>query len=924
MTECQEEIIAHVQLQIKPGEEINESKISQLVTVFRSITPISDEEADEVIAELQTRLAIKMDRGACIKERNHVSWYYAKKKDIKPKFWTRYTTYLYKEENFTTSVINSLDASTDEMMDLLSDPISGLEFQRRGLVIGDVQSGKTSTYLALINKAADAGYHIIILLTGTIEKLRRQTQGRADSGFVGLDSTAFNKNKDTVYVGVGNIDKSVSGWAVTSTISDFNTSTANKLSGQLASISDPVIFVLKKNKSVLEKLEAWLRLFNANIDGIIDSPMIMIDDEADNAGVNAKTGEDPATINKDIRAILKLFSRSAYVGFTATPYANIFIDPESPSEMFGDDLFPRDFIYALEAPSNYIGASTIFPKGAKYHNMLKNNNDCEGFVPLRHKKTYSPGDMSESLKKAIASFMIANAVRDLRGQQKKHRTMMVNISVYVDVQKKIAEQIDDYVRTIQREVQNYYKTKHALQYSSIAFIKSVFDEYFSSCEYDWPTIQLELNSAIAPIVVRYVNGGNAAKNLNYDENEENGLRIIAVGGYSLSRGLTLEGLSTSYFYRNTKMYDTLMQMGRWFGYRPHYEDLCQIWINSDAVEWYSYISEASDELKSEVRRMQAEQRTPNDFGLCVRSDQAALLVTARNKMKTAKDYTMSVSLSGSIVETPFLHTSQKILHSNYEALQTMLKGLQDSGHGVVYKNAKYSLSDKPQFINVPQKYILDFIQSYNSHSLNSNFHTSEIVKMISSDDGNLQSWDIVIATGGGDRCLYINDSLKTRCIHLSFAVRDDVSAYQMSGSKARIGNQDYARGGLTTEQAQKVIDGEHAIQRDIYGEERNINQTAFFKPDFYDSPRRPLLVIYPVQLKPAEVKIGSTEEEKRMIELQEKRADGIDIPLIGVSIGIPSIKGKEPLKYQYKINLVKYREIFGLDEPDEIDDTILD
>ena len=156
-----------------------------------------------------------MDRGSFVKEKNHVSWYYAAKGKINPQFWTRYSTYLYKDAGFNSDVINSIDAATDEMMDLLSDPNDTMAFQRRGLVIGDVQSGKTSTYLALMNKAADVGYHIIILLTGTIEKLRRQTQGRTDEGFVGLDSTAFNKNKDNVFVCVGNIDRSVSGWALT-------------------------------------------------------------------------------------------------------------------------------------------------------------------------------------------------------------------------------------------------------------------------------------------------------------------------------------------------------------------------------------------------------------------------------------------------------------------------------------------------------------------------------------------------------------------------------------------------------------------------------------------------------------------------------------------------------------------------------------
>ena len=919
MNSNQEQIIAQVQLQIKPNEVVDEEKIIKLVNFFRVINPITDEEAEETVAELQSKLAVRMDRGAYVKDRKHVSWYYAAKGNIDPKYWTRYTTYLYKEAGFNSEVINAIDVATDEMMDLLNDPKSSDEFHRRGLVIGDVQSGKTSTYLALMNKAADAGYRIVILLTGTIEKLRRQTQGRTDEGFVGLDSTAFNRNKDSVYVGVGNIDKSFSGWAVTSTTSDFNTSTASKLSGQLSSITDPVVFVIKKNKSVLEKLEQWLRIFNTNpVTGKIDLPLLLIDDEADNASVSTKTGEDPTTINKNIRKILKLFSKDSYVGFTATPYANIFIDPDSTQEMLGDDLFPRDFIYALEAPTNYIGASSIFPEDGKYHYMIKDNSDCEDYIPIKHKKDYVPKAMPLSLKKAIASFILANAIRDLRGYKTKHRTMMINVSVYVDVQKRIADQIDMYVREMQREIRNYYMMGDlALQFATFAFLKDVYESYYSKCEFSWEQIQKALWEAVAPVVVRYVNGGNAAKNLNYDENEELGLRIIAVGGYSLSRGLTLEGLCVSYFYRNTKMYDTLMQMGRWFGYRPHYEDLCQVWINEQAAGWYSYISEAAAELKREVRRMQAEQRTPQDFGLCVRSDEATLLVTARNKMKTAKDYTMTVNLSGKIVETPFISISERIQNRNYQAAKNLINSIEADGYKQILGDPKYALKDKPQFISIPKNYIVDFLTEFQSHTMNSRFHTQELVKMIRSDvDKSLDNWDIVVATGSGSMNIGLTEP-DAFCVLRSFTINETAQAFQMSGSKSRLGNRSYAMGGLTKEEADFITKSEEALLLKTQGSVSALNQDVYFKADYMNKPRRPLLVIYPVQLKP---KDGDSDEAIK----QNIAAKNCKDPLIGISVGIPVVKGRPAKEYQYKINLVKYRELQGLNEPEEIDDSIED
>ena len=922
MNKIQEQIISHVQMDIEPDEVVTEELLTDLVQFYSRRHPLSEDEFKEVIIELQSKLAVRMDRGSCVKEKNHVSWYYAAKSSINAKFWNRYSTYLFKDAGFNSDVINAIDAETDEMMDLLSNPTEQVAFQRRGLVIGDVQSGKTSTYLALMNKAADAGYHILILLTGTIEKLRRQTQGRTDEGFVGLDSTAFNKNKDSVFVGVGNIDRSISGWAVTSTTSDFKTSTASNISGQLSSISDPVVFVLKKNKSVLEKLEAWLRIFNRNpVTGTVDSPLLLIDDEADNASVSTKPGEEPTTINRNIRKILNLFSKASYVGFTATPFANIFIDPDSSQEMLGDDLFPRDFIYALEAPTNYIGAATIFSPSGKYHYMIKDNSDCENYVPVKHDKGLVPGEIPLSLRRAIASFILTNAIRDLRGQKNKHRSMMVNISVFVDVQKRIASQLDAFMRELQREIHNYYMMKdEALQYSSFAFLNDVYEQFYATCEFDWATVQAALWEAVAPIVVRYVNGGNAAKNLNYDENEELGLRIIAVGGYSLSRGLTLEGLSTSYFYRNTKMYDTLMQMGRWFGYRPHYEDLCQVWINEDAVEWYSYISEASDELKREIRRMQAEQRTPADFGLCVRSDDATLLVTARNKMRTAKDYTMTVSLSGNIIETPFIHMNEKIQSDNLQVTEQLIQDIITDDYKPIIGDKQYALADKIQFLGVPQKYIIDFLSNYQSHTLNASFHTSEIVRTITSvQDGSLDEWDIVIASGSGTKEFKV-DKNYVRCVQRSFSIRQGDSAFQMSGSKSRLGNRSYAKGGLTKKIADKIEAGEHAEQIKRFGEIRPLNQNVFFKPDFFERPRRPLLVIYPVELKaPSEIR-NPEELQQHSAVINTKNV------LIGISVGIPAIKGRELKRYQYKINLVKYRELMGLDEsePDETDDTIED
>lgn len=566
MTENQNNIVGKVLIDAGVMTiPITEDWISMMVDLYikqgqmLGITPLTDEEREEVIATLHASLFVRIDRGHCLKEKDHTPWYMAAKAELPGKFWDRYRIYLQKEQHWNKDTVNELDKTTDEIMDLLGNPSSANSYLYRGLCIGDVQSGKTSTYIGLINKAADAQYRVIILLTGTIEKLRRQTQQRIDEGFIGLDSYAFTLENDNVQVGVGTIDSTTSGWAVTSTTSDFNAATAKKIVGQLNNISAPVIFVLKKNKSVLEKLEHWLRFYNANkITKKIDLPMLLIDDEADNASVNTKKDKSEVTaINKGIRKLLVLFEKANYVGFTATPYANIFIDPDTEQEMLDHDLFPRDFIYALEAPSNYIGARSIFAKNAKYSYMLESNDDCEPALPMKHKKedvlTYIP----KSLEEAIGAFFVCNAIRDLRGDTKSHRTMMINISRFIAVQNQITKVVDGYVREAKREIHNYYMLgEAALQFDIFKLMKKVYEKYYSAFSDDpefgdlkhftWEEIQKNLYPSIARIEVRTINGGNAPKNLDYEKYEKEpddiGLRLIAIGGMSLSRGLTLEGL----------------------------------------------------------------------------------------------------------------------------------------------------------------------------------------------------------------------------------------------------------------------------------------------------------------------------------------------------------------------------------------------
>lgn len=919
-------IIELVMVQLNKNEIIEEKSIEQFVKFYRQINPISDEEEPLIIKILHSRLGVRMERGSCIKELDHVSWFYSAKKDIESLYWDRYRMFLIKK-GFNNIVMGALDSSTDEMMDLLGDPNSLMNFSRKGLVIGDVQSGKTSNYIGLINKAVDSGYKIIILLTGTIEKLRKQTQQRLDEGFIGLDSTAYFKGESEVRVGVGSIDARVSSVSITSTTNDFNSSVARQLVGQLSSFKDPVLFVVKKNKSVLEQLENWLSTYNRQGTNKIEKPLLLIDDEADNASVNTrKLGESPTTINACIRKLLKLFTKSSYVAFTATPYANIFINPESSQEMLEDDLFPKDFIYALEAPSNYIGARDIFGENGNYSYMVKNNDDCNDYIPESHKKTFSPEELAPSMKEAIVSFLLVNVIRDLRGDDKKHQTMMINVSRFIDVQNELSRIIDAYVRDIQRDVRNYYLMgKSALKHYNIEYIKSVYDKYFlvlpertttSESVFSWDIIQKSLHSSIASIVVRAINGGNAAKNLNYDDYKEDGLRLIAVGGFSLSRGLTLEGLSISYFYRNSKMYDTLMQMGRWFGYRPRYEDLCQVWMGERSEDWYGYISEATDELCCEISRMCNARLTPKEFGLKVRSDKESLIVTALNKMRMAQDFTRVISLNGKNIETPYITYDKKIVKDNMIVTKNWFEHLLDKGNKFVDISnmaLKYN-----QMLNVPKEEIIDYLSLFDISYLNMNFRAKDISKiLLENNDHALDNWDVVIAQG--------EDKIEGFCglqipkVRRRFEIKASSRVLQISGKRSRLGSASIGKGGLTYNKC-KIIENKIITYRPVRDRKK-----AFYQNEYFNTgdERNPQLVIYPLALNP----ISKNSEGKDEIDKEKQKfsIDLKDLTLIGLGIGIPRIDGKENQTIEYKMNLVGLKELMGINSDDdiyEIDETL--
>lgn len=785
----------------------------------------SKDEYQKMFSDIEYKYKVKHPEGHVIIDDydNHKDWY-VDDENNNHFYWNRYKEYLLKLTNISNSSIARLEESTlPDILNCMSDPNSQNKQWKRGLVIGDVQSGKTSTYTGLICKAADAGYKVVILLAGMTENLRQQTQGRIDEAIVGITKRkpkAKGLPIETLRVGVGMDNKSLPATSYTSYVNDF-VGDNDKIATSLESHKSLILFVIKKNVSVLNKLYYWLKEQNLDsVKGYIDVPMLLIDDEADNASVNTKRAEtDPTKTNKLIRDICNLFKNSTYVGFTATPYANVFIDPDSVDAMKQSDLFPQDFIYVLNPPTNYIGANEIFLKDSKYCNNLRYISDIEepdyeseeydelvnyheeelnaGTFYFKHKKNWH-GILPDSLREAILSFFIANVIRDLRGQSKTHRSMLVNVSRFIKVHRHIAE----YISKIHNEVVNAVKFNFSdtQDNSKLPLYQELYQVWLSNyrqitdIQFQRVVQKQSLLRAIEHIKVVVVNGSKLSGALNYQEQES--VRVIAVGGLALSRGLTLEGLITSYFYRNTATFDVLMQMGRWFGYRRGYEDLFQIWTTKMSADWYAEVAKAAQELKDDIANMFSQKLTPKDFGIRVRDDNENLQITATNKMRSANVLNERYAFNGNIYDTPYLSKDITFNRINHRIVSELAQLLFDKGYSLNYTDNKYwgqnvydKNNDKSRyFADVPKNIVVGVLKQIKVSLVNPNFNIDNLLNFLNvADDNHLDLWDIVFEGGEGQLHYDIKGLEMITCLSRSIEKAQSRNVIQISSRRRLLG-----------------------------------------------------------------------------------------------------------------------------------------
>jgi len=765
---------------------------------------------DLIAKKLQQRFNIKMTLGTMFTNADkYKPWLEQLSGEIDWYYWNRYKNLLINEK-FPLHVVRSLDGITDQILDHTENPKKEGSWDRRGMVVGHVQSGKTANYTGLICKAADTGYQVIIVMAGMLNSLRNQTQERVDQGFIGKCTRL------KTLIGSGLLDNSKIPAYFTTSTDDFSKNIANQIGVQIGDLKEPVILVIKKNPSTLKNLISWLK--DNNPHKLNEFPVLLIDDEADHASINYKEG-DITTINARIRELLGLFDQSSYVGYTATPFANIFIDPDSEDEMYGDDLFPRDFILSLDPPDNYIGPEKIFSQTADLE-IVRRIDDYEDLFPLKHKKDWKPDILPFSLYQAIQSFVITRAIRLLRGQVGQHNSMMINVSRFTDVQSHIKGLVNEFLKeTLKPAINNHcmLSKKESLKNAVMQNLKDLWENEYDSNEFSWVEIQKKLGESVSSIGVIEVNSSANSEPLDYSrENYPNGRNVIAIGGMSLSRGLTLEGLVVSYFLRNSIMYDTLLQMGRWFGYRDGFADICRIYMSFEAAGWYSHISTVIEELRDEFKRMKMAKLTPNEFGLCVRAHPESLIVTARNKMRTGKMIPRQIGLEGRLIETKTL--SRSVVEHNFSAFKQILNYLMING-----KREYQNTGCNKFWTGVNHLYVSSFIEGVINDpesDLTEKRPLLEYIQWLS--ENGYSKWDVVICSVRDGKSKL--ESFKYDDLEIKYQYRTvDVNDRRIKFPNRRVATLGTEKTGLNDLQIDRAVEEStgKSISDSLYRKERN-------------------------------------------------------------------------------------------------------
>jgi hypothetical protein len=859
-------------------------------------------------------------------------WIDKRTQEIEWNYFKRYIHYLRGLER-PVDVIRNTEKSTLAIIERLGDPSRDIDQLQKGLVLGSVQSGKTANFNGVINRAIDAGYDMIIVFSGIMEDLRYQTQRRINYDVIGLGEIGNQINQD---VGVGRIQKFGKDGlyqinSITTTLLDFKKSMVDSN----FDFTNQRILVCKKNVSVLTNLIYWLKSsLPAGSDRLTKS-LLIIDDEADNASLNNlgyKGVEYASKVNGHIRALLNLFKRRSYLGYTATPFANILQDQhgslenddawEIPYRYQGQQqvikcslspgLFPDKFIYKLAAPSNYLGPRRFFSTGLEQEGDQKIPL-IETIPEFSKDEQFVFGDeetvLRKSLTDAVDCFVLSIALRYCRNSvlevlpgYTQHHTMLIHISRLIADQNLASDQINKYITYLSKKIgtdgindpRGIYEKLH-LQWNRFFAYKVANIESFLPEDYNtdglkpcsWEEISSLLPDAVKNIMVKAINSLTGEK-LVYPETEAK--KYIAVGGNRLSRGFTLEGLTINYFLRDTNLYDALLQMGRWFGYRPGYIDACRLFIDAATEDKYNFITTALCELEDQIENMEIQKKSPKEFELRIRKHPDILKITRASILKNANE--VRYSFQNIVKQSVHFKLEKENLETAWSGLNGLFNKMpftrqEDDG----FYTFDGSVGDLSRFLDLPSLF------------LQNSFPKEDMLHYISkcNDQGMLTNWKIAIRRTGVGR--EINEGgLKLKLTRRSgpkvteapyyselknemlFTASGKSANIMTSGSDEALGlsqeSVDKAILEFRTYKKQKLIEGNISEAEAL---ERSNNTTI---PGYIfrkiRSKSQGLLLIYLIDLKyvfhNSELETAATE-----------KGININIPLVGYALSFPEI-----------------------------------
>jgi len=678
----------------------------------------------------------------------YTPWLNEKKPNIDWILYLRYEEYLLKEKKWDYETINSLNKVSDMILDRTRDPQQSSFFASKGLVMGDIQSGKTTNYTALINKAIDAGYKIVIVLAGLTNDLRLQTQKRLDKEVIGNITKQTNTKGKSI--GVGNYTRQTKIVNVL-TNSDDKDGDLKKVGStiHLHKDMDPLLIVIKKNSYILKNLIDFLKSSEENCytNEKLDVPLLIIDDEVDQASVDTKdanTLESASAINKGIRGMLKIFNRYSYVGYTATPFANIFISNQKDLNDDEQDIFPEDFIIYLPVPKHYSGINDFFSyengdlDDDKINDLFVEVTDkADLFDQTRINKNTSILGLNESLKNALDDFIVASSVKKSR-DIKQHNSMLIHLANVKNPSTTLVEHVKNYLNEMslkykydRQNTDEYYKKIWLERFEEISIIRN---EKF---EDNWQNISKYILFVLESASWNIILVNDDSKDvIDFDcEPKE----FVFIGGNKLSRGLTLEGLVVSYYLRKSRTYDAIMQMGRWFGFRKDWLDVCRVYTTIDVFDDFYNVGKALSEFKKEIQSMNELKMTPKEFGLRI-AYSPNIAPTAANKMRSAKK--VPVSFSGSLQQ--LISFDKKYIKRNYSAAESFINQLSNpeiNNSKIVFRNVEFNR-------------VLNFLKEYKevddlTGSISSKNWISYIENLIQHEE--LINWTVVVNSNTKER-----------------------------------------------------------------------------------------------------------------------------------------------------------------------------